>query len=219
MSFHGKTATAVASGESAFAIGLQNGMVYVYDHATFQEIKFSQHQEMVKILHYSSSGDSLVSAGLKRVKLWNVFDGLKIWEERVTAEPLALSFTNEDRNIMGITRNNVVIVRDSADGKLLKRTVRPFAHAGSSLQLFPGGDITCASLDVQNNMLATVHRGHPIVLSELDTNEEIAQCEPETDPGGADFDFLEPAVAMEFCPSSDINLLAVVYTIQVHKEL
>jgi WD40 repeat protein len=104
-----------------------------------------------------------------------------------------------------------LVVRDSADGKLLKRTVRPYAHSGRSLQLFPGGDITSASLDVASNMLATVHRGHPIVLSELDTNEEIAQCEPETDPGATDFDFLEPAVAMEFCPSSDINLLAVVY--------
>ncbi|KAI4608182.1 hypothetical protein J4E80_009190 [Alternaria sp. BMP 0032] len=211
MSFHGKLATAVASGESTFAVGLQSGMVFVYDHATFQEICSFQHKEMVKILHYSSSGDMLVSAGLRLVKLWNVFDGVKVWEEKVTAEPLALSFAQEDRQIIGITRNNVLVVRDSTDGRLLKMTVRPYSNAGRGLQLFPGGDITCASLDVASNMLATVHRGHPIILSELDTNEEIGQCEPDSSFNAETFDFLEPAAAIEFCPSSDINLLAVVY--------
>ncbi|RAR14369.1 WD40/YVTN repeat-like-containing domain [Stemphylium lycopersici] len=210
-SFHGKLATAVASGGSTFAVGLQSGMVFVYDHTTFQEICSFQHQEMVKILQYSSSGNMLVSAGLRRAKLWNVSEGVNVWEEKVTAEPLALSFTKEDRSVVGITRNNVLVVRDSTNGRLLKWTARPYSDSGrGGLQLFPGGDITCASLDVSSNMLATAHRGRPVVISELDTNEKIAQCEPDVDPNTTDFDFLEPAVATEFCPS-DVNLIAVIY--------
>lgn len=213
ISFHGKTATAVACGESTFAVGLNNGAVFIYDNATFQELRSFQHQEAIKILHYSSTGDLLVSAGMRRVKLWNVFEGLNIWEEKTTAEPLALTFTNEDRNIVGITRNNILVVRDTANGRPLKRIVRKYP-SGRGINLFQGGDIECASFDVASKMLATVHRGHPIVLSDLDTDEELGQCEPDMGADTFDLDpveVLEPAMAVEFCPNSDINLLAVVY--------
>lgn len=57
ISYHGKAATAIACGDFSFAVGLQNGAVYLYDHQTFQELHIFQHEEAVKVLKYNSSGD------------------------------------------------------------------------------------------------------------------------------------------------------------------
>lgn len=125
--------------------------------------------------------------------------GINIWSDRTTAEPLSLTIANEDRNIIGITRDNILFVRHAENGALIRRKVRqnPLGHGAT---LFRGGDITCASLCIHSSMLASVHRGQPIVLSDLESDECIGQCEP--DP---------TEEAIEFCPNSDINLLAAVY--------
>ncbi|KAF2742947.1 hypothetical protein M011DRAFT_252802 [Sporormia fimetaria CBS 119925] len=211
ISFQEARPTAVASGESTFAIGLQNGTVLVYDNVTFQLLHSFQHGEAVKMMQYSSTGDLLISAGRRRSRLWNVLDNIEVWEETTTVDPLSLAFTDGDRRVIGITRSNILIERDTTSGREVKRIVRPSSHLGPSIHFISGGDINCASLDVAANLLATVHRGHPIILSELDTNEEIGQCEPNMVAGTREVAVLEPVVAVAICPNPDVNLLAVVH--------
>ncbi|KAF8861886.1 hypothetical protein BDZ45DRAFT_231863 [Acephala macrosclerotiorum] len=213
ISFHGKTATAVAYGDSSFAVGLQNGAVYIYDHTTFQELQVLQHQEVVKILRYNLTGDLLVCGGLRRIRLFNVADGSQLWFQSTPGEPLALAFTDQDQCLMTITRSNNLVIRDCADGEAVRTKLRKNSLAGG-VSLFQGGDITCASFSLASNMLATVHRGQPVTLTDLDNDEYIGCCEkdassdPDTSAGDQP---VEAILAIKFNPNPDIGLLAVTY--------
>ncbi|RFU23947.1 hypothetical protein B7463_g12392, partial [Scytalidium lignicola] len=213
ISFHGKTATAVAYGDSSFAVGLQSGAVHIYDHTTFQELRILQHQEVVKILRYNLIGDLLACGGLRRIRLFNVADGSQLWVQNTPGEPLALSFTDQDQRLMTITRSNNLVIRHTADGEVVGTMLRKNSLSGP-VSLFQGGDITCASFSLSSNMLATVHRGQPVTLTDLDNDEYIGCCEKDvnsdTDASAGDQP-VEAILAVKFNPNPDIGLLAVTY--------
>ncbi|KAI9780421.1 MAG: hypothetical protein M1839_006695 [Geoglossum umbratile] len=210
VSYHGKTATTVACEASNFAVGLQNGAVFVYDHTTFQELKVLQHFECVKILHYNLTGEFLACAGVRKIRMWNVSDGIEVWSQSALDEPLALTFVEQDRHLMAITRRNILVLRDAMNGEVLSRRARENASKDEN-RLFRGGEITCASFSLDSDMLATVYRGQPITLSDLEHDDYIGCCENDITLEFNAESSIVPVVALVFNPNSEINLLAAAY--------
>ena len=85
-------AKSVACQDQWFAIGLSDGLVYVYHSHTCEESMSIIHGESVRLLQFSPVAKLLASAGLQSVRLWDTTSGKRLLDFALTTEPLALAF-------------------------------------------------------------------------------------------------------------------------------
>ncbi|KAJ4302693.1 hypothetical protein N0V90_001583 [Kalmusia sp. IMI 367209] len=110
----------IACGVNNFAIGLGNGGVMVYHEKTFQKLFQLQHGEQVRCLTFSHVRGLLAAAGRKKVNVWDLKGGVHIWEAKITDQSMAFEFTEDDSALMAGTRNNRMIIWETATGQELK---------------------------------------------------------------------------------------------------
>jgi hypothetical protein len=111
--------TALACSRKHFSIGLSSGKVIVYDEMTCQEAQTLQQQEIVKILQFGNTGETLVSAGMRAVNLWDVKSWQKLWTLDITHDCMSLAFTDNDRLLLGALKNNYFMIWDLTTGVLI----------------------------------------------------------------------------------------------------
>jgi hypothetical protein len=111
--------TALACSRKHFSIGLSSGKVIVYDEMTCQEAQTLQQQEIVKILQFGNTGETLVSAGMRAVNLWDVKSWQKLWTLDITQDCMSLAFTDNDRLLLGALKNNYFMIWDLTTGVLI----------------------------------------------------------------------------------------------------
>jgi WD40 repeat protein/pimeloyl-ACP methyl ester carboxylesterase len=107
-----ESTTALATGPSMFAIGMQNGAIAIYDEIVYQELRTINHGEPVKKLLFGEKESLLISAGLKQIKVWNVATGELYWTFDVPAPFISLALADEDRLLLASVRTNELIIYD-----------------------------------------------------------------------------------------------------------
>ena len=194
-------AMSIASGDNVFALGMKSGNILLYNQSTCQNISSFQHGEPVKVLKFDTSGTLLASAGAKRFKLWDVH-GNERWSYDLTHPCVTLSFSQDGRRLVALTRDNGGVELDVEDGS----EIRLQAFTGTSGILAETSDQAplAASISPDLSILAIVYRGRPIHLWSLHGERKlIGFCGREV--GGIS------AGSVLFNPNPNINLLAIAY--------
>ncbi|PMD37923.1 WD40 repeat-like protein, partial [Hyaloscypha variabilis F] len=202
-------AVSTACSDKHFAVGLSSGIIHLYFQDTCQEarvLKHSGRRDPAKFMAFDTSGDLLLCAGVRNIRLWNTTNGAEVWSTTLSIPPVApkmLPYTM----IISISNQNAITTRDVSTGKIISSTTRqnPF----ETQQLGFRRPIDCAAVSLEHNLVSVVYRGLPIAIYTLDDNEFLGSCarEEEAREGRGDIALL----SMIFNPNPELNLIAALY--------
>ena len=228
LDFHEERSSAVACGESSFAIGLSNGRVRVRLNASFQEQGILDHGERVKIMRYSDGDRYLVTAGQRVVRMWSLQSFALLWSNKTVRAPLAVSFMEDDEFINVALQNNTMQTFQVTDGsevgmlELMETKYDDFGLAekpsGRDNKLgrngryliepksYPPPSLMSFSSDSQ--LLAIGGRGQPVRLFDINDERFILECcRCESSLSGP---IIHNSVdALAFNPNPEISVLVV----------
>jgi WD40 repeat protein len=168
--FHGARTTAVAHGESLFAVGLSDGKIHLYDNVSLQENGIADHGERVKILRFDSEDKLLVSSGLRHICLWNPVSCNQIWSLTTSYETVTLMFMADDELINIACTDNCIRTMGASDGTEINCV--NFIENGHDdfLGRRERRSPNLAVFSSDCNMLAVSHRGQPIHVFDIETD-------------------------------------------------
>jgi WD40 repeat protein len=163
-------ASALACSTRLFAVGLASGRIIVYHETTCQELRTLSYDEGVKALHFGNNRDLLACAGLKSVCIWNTLSWELLWKLDVSSQCLSLSFVDNDGLLLGVLKNNQLLVWDLATGLCseLSNWLDELDEGYSGHFRRP----TAATLAETSSLLAVVYRGHDIIVWDIE-NERL----------------------------------------------
>jgi hypothetical protein len=157
-------ATAVACGESYFAIGLQSGEVVLCHNSTCQEWQRLQHGAALKMLEFDMSGNILASASRRTIKVWKPSSRSLLWTFEVEHDVLSLVFAEEDSVLVAATRGNGTVNWDITTGEIVDKCHWTEAFGDERFRRPP----LTAAFSPDFSMLAIVYRGRPISLWDIE---------------------------------------------------
>lgn len=200
--------SAIACGESFFAVGLSNGKIYSYSDLSLQQTHMLDHGERVRILKYGSGDRNLLIAGTRTIRLWDSDSRCFLWTYCCPRQPLAISFMGEDDFVNIALQSNTMITLRTIDGveqgklDLMENVRRDFAEykswAPPSLMEF----------SPDSDLLAISCRGQPVRL--FDINDERFSLECRRDHVSTSAPAMHYSVdAMVFNPNPRIPVLVV----------
>ncbi|KIX08738.1 uncharacterized protein Z518_03395 [Rhinocladiella mackenziei CBS 650.93] len=235
----------LACSGSAFAIGMRNGLIKVYDRSTCQE-RFSVRHRIhdgasisvvgpkkgqatpVRLLAFDSSETRFASASHQSVCLWSMNAEL-LTTFRISEFLVTLTFSIDQRELIGVSRSSrVVRWKVYEEDNMLSvagcharhpATGNTVHHNSALLTKYP----IAATISPDQSLLALLYRGEPIYLCSLEDNTVVGQCGRDV---GSKFPNISVQTAL-FNPNPDLRLLAIayqdgelsVYDAWAHKEL
>jgi len=166
---------ALAVSKTQFAIGMASGMITIYDQATCQKIRTLKHREAVGVLKFDNAAGTLVSAGARRVYVWDVTSGTTLWSFNIPHRCLSLAFTDQDRLLLGALSNNCVTTCDMATG--IVREIAGWKEVLST-HAYASQPPISAKFNPDATLLAVLYRGKAIALWDLKLDGEYAIFSP-----------------------------------------
>lgn len=155
-------ASALACAIKLFAVALTSGRIIIYHETTCQEFRRLYYDEGVKILHFGNDRELLACAGLKSVCIWNTLSWDLLWKLNVSSQCMSLSFVDNDSLLLGVLKNNQLLVWDLGTGvcKEIPNWLDELdeGYSGHFRRL------TAATLAEKSSLLAVVYRGHDIII-------------------------------------------------------
>ena len=198
-------ATALACGESTFALGMKSGIIYLYDQSTCQMKSTLQHGELVKLLRFEDIQNLLASSGHRKIRLWNLA-GDQLWMHDLKNGGMSINISQDASLITLVDRANGAITWETTGGTLQHHCHFVETEAGGQRRRLPAP--LAASISADLTMVALVHRGKPVSLWSLENDDLIGYCDPDTnDLGMANIS----AHTALFNPNPDLYLLVVAY--------
>ena len=164
----GEQLMALTCCDGYFAVGLSNGRFVVYQDMTCQEIHALQHQEPVRMLQFGQKGRVIASAGMKTIRLWDITSWQQLWQLDTSADCLSLSFTDEDRLLLGALRNNQLMIWDLTTGLLSDSADWTGDHEVRCNHAYRRP--IAAAICVESSLLAIVYRGQDILIWDIERN-------------------------------------------------
>ncbi|QAS54733.1 WD40 repeat domain-containing protein [Halobacillus litoralis] len=134
-----------------FALGADDGSVHLYDANTYQFIdKFKAHQQGVKQVTFSPSGNLLLTAGYDhKINIWNVDDIQKTKElsPYIYQWERCLNWTHDERYIIGASFGKTFCKWDVNTGRVIDNDLELATPSINDLSVSMLGDIATASDD------------------------------------------------------------------------
>ena len=161
--------TALACSDKFFAIGMSSGKIMVYHASTCQQIQELNHPEPVKLLHFGHRVDIVVSAGPRKVRIWDASSWQGMWEFKTSHQCMALTLFQDDQLLLGALKNNNLVVWDLAEGDLRNTIDWTMDLEGKKSHAYRNP--VAASFCMESCLLAIVYRGQDIILWDLDRDE------------------------------------------------
>ncbi len=194
------SATSLASGDKAFAVGMETGDIEIYNPGSCQWERTIHHHEHIDMLKFGGSGRFLASCGTRSIKLWDI-NGTELWTYKLKSRCIELAF--QTNSLMGVSMNGHVIILDLKTGQIMGEPHRylyrePDDGFGKPQVRAP----STASISPDFQMIALGTRKAYVCLWSLHDSDLIGWCSmPEAD-----------SVAMVlFNPNPNIGILAVGY--------
>ena len=159
------TPVALATSERFFAVGLSAGSVRIYYNTTCQEVRAFQHGESVRILEFGDLGNILVSAGFRKVCVWNLCSWENLWTFDLPTQCMSLVVEDDEQLMIGAFKHNNLIYWDLTIGEVLDSIdwTQDIAEQSSYAISRPTG----AAFGLELNLLAVLYRGQDILLWDL----------------------------------------------------
>ena len=159
-------ASALASSDLHFAIGLSTGRIIIYHDTTCQEVHVFQHHEPVRTLQFGATGNLLASAGNKILRVWNLASWQQLWEFKISQLCMSLVFADDDNLLLGALKSNTLMFWDLTTGELRDSSDWTQDLEGPNAHAFRRP--TVAAFGMQSSLLAIVYRGQDILLWDLE---------------------------------------------------
>ena len=213
LAYQRETASAVACSDRHFVVGMSSGKIAVYNEMTCQEVQTLRQQGPVRLLHFDSNGDLLISCGVKAVHIWDVNAWRQIWKFDVPKQCMALALADENRLLLGALRNNCLMIWDLTTGKL--SDTEDWTHDLGGLNAHGFRSPTFAAFCVEQSFMAIIYRGQDIVLWDIESGEIY---ETYTKEGGSTVGERErrgaivTVISAVFSDAPGATLLAAAYT-------
>ena len=161
--------TALSCSDKFFAVGMSSGKVVVYNESTCQQSQVLNHPEPVKVLQFGNRVDILISAGPRKVRIWNTGSWEQVWEFKTAQQCMALALVEEEQLLLGALKNNNLAIWDLAEGT--HRDPADWTQDLEGQQSHAYRRPITASFCIDLCLLAIVYRGQDILLWDLDRDE------------------------------------------------
>jgi WD40 repeat protein len=194
-----KSATSLASGDKAFAVGTQTGDIEIYNRGSCQWERTIQHQEALDVIQFDTSGDFLASCGSRSIKLWNI-NGAALWTHKLISRIIELVFGTN--SLVGVSMNGQITTWNLKSGDVMGDPHRYHYKSPDGESLVRARAPQTASLSPDFELVAFGYRSPDIGLWGLQDHEFIGWC---ICPG------VNTASLVLFNPNPNIGLLAVGY--------
>lgn len=158
--------TALACSDMWFAVGMTSGKIVVYNEMTCQQTQTLEHPEPVKLLEFGRRLDIIVSAGARRMCLWDTLSWEKVWELKTSQQCMSLTILEEYQLLLGALKDNSLVVWDLGEGTI--RDTTNWAQDLEALQSHAFRRPIAAAFCTESRLLAVVYRGQDILLWDLD---------------------------------------------------
>jgi WD40 repeat protein len=194
------SATSLASGDKAFAVGMETGDIEIYNRGSCQWERTIQHQEPLDALQFDTSGDFLASCGSRSIKLWNI-NGNELWTHKLTSRIIEIAFGTN--SVVGVSINGLMTTWNLRSGDVMGDPQRyhyksPAEESGKIRARAPH----TASLSPDFDAVAFGYRSRDVGLWDLQNHEFIGWCLcPESDT----------VSLVLFNPNPNIGIIAVGY--------
>ena len=192
--------TSLASGDKAFAVGLETGSIEVYNQGSCQWERTIEHYEHIDILKLESSGLFLASCGTRSIKLWDQ-NGRELWTRKLRSRCIELVF--QDNSLVGVSMNGHVTTWNLKNGEVIGEPYRylykePDDEFGRSQVRAP----STASISPDFQIIALGTRKAYVCLWSLQDSDLIGWCSTAE---------ADTVTLVHFNPNPNISLLAVGY--------
>ena len=191
---------AIACRDHRFAVGLTNGMIYLYKTSTCEQISLINHGESVRVLQFGTLARVLASAGLRSVKLWDVTMGTCLLSLSTMTNPMALAFDDDDKLLIAATRSKEVVSWQTSDATTASYYLWEDHLAGRTP--------TEVVISMEHKLMAIVYRALPIMLWSLEMQQLLGSCSRLSDKHA---DTSHGIMSAAFNPNPELWLIAVAY--------
>jgi WD40 repeat protein len=202
----------VARNDKHFAVGLSSGKIHLYFQDTCQEfriLKPSGQQDPARLMVFNTSGNLLLCAGVRIIRLWNLTNGTEVWSSTSSIPPVAVMFSQADTTVISISNRHSTTTHESSTGKIISSIIRHISTDAQQLGLRRLIDHATFSFD--HNLVAVVYRGQPMAIYNMDDNDFFGSCAcarvQETRDGRGDI----APLSIIFNPNSQLDLIAALY--------
>jgi WD40 repeat protein len=158
---------------------MKSGTIKIFNQSTCQEVKTlrGKHKTPVKLLRFGLKEAVLASAGSKTVRVWDTSSWAQRWELPIPAQPMSISFAEEDSRLLVSLKNNHFFTWDLRTGtKLFSDDWTRDLEGQRALSCSRPVAATCS---VEERLLAVVYRGQDILLWDFDTDGLLETCTKE----------------------------------------
>lgn len=202
----------LATSEAQFAIGMSSGKIIIHDQTTCQRLQELNHHESVRVLKFSQNKGYLASAGSKALRLWNWTTGEQVWEIRIPQHCLLLEFADEDQLLLGVFRNNQILIWD-----LTTQTLQCSSNWTEDMDVKQSHAFRTpifATLSPELDFMAIIYRGQDICIWDLeqDTLYETYSTNMDSQIGSGNRVLDAGVICAVFCRDSNASLLAASYS-------
>lgn len=199
-------ATALACGESSFALGMKSGLILLYHQNTCQIRSTIHHGELVKLLRFENIKGLLASSGHKKIRLWNLV-GDQLWTQDLRNGGTSLTMSQDANQITLVDRSNEVHTCGPASGEIQYYCRFMETNLTGQRRTLPAP--LAASISADLTMVAVVHRGKPVSLWSLENDDLIGHCDRDAGEIGQSNNI--SAQTALFNPNPDLSLLVIAY--------
>lgn len=161
--------TALACSDKFFAVGMSSGRIVIYNETTCQQSQVLDHPEPVKLLQFGHRINILVSAGPRKVRIWDAGSWEQLWEFKTPQQCMSLALIEEDQLLLGALKNNNLAIWDLAEGALRDTADWTLGLGGPQSHAYRRP--IAAAFCMESCLLAVVYRGQDILLWDLDRDE------------------------------------------------
>ncbi|KAG7103649.1 Vegetative incompatibility protein HET-E-1 like [Verticillium longisporum] len=199
--------SAMRYGDDFLAIGLTSGHVALYYTNSYQQYKYLEHGETVKLIAFRSKSNFIATCGLKMVKVWDIASGEVI--HNFTSPPRPLDMTFDGQLLLIASDKNYLATWDLGQTDVLPEpTQKPWSDTPGASRTPPRRPPGALTISTTHKVIAAAYSGQPIMLWDMEDDAYAGSCGKTTLSGETS---THVVVALAFNPNPDVVLLAVAY--------
>ncbi|KAL2036368.1 hypothetical protein N7G274_010915 [Stereocaulon virgatum] len=160
--------SSLASSKTLFAIGTFSGKVILYKQSTCQEFGTLQHEEPVRLSKLGDSAKVLVSAGSKRLRVWDLASKVYTWDFDAPQQCMSLALTDRDQLLLGSLKDHRIRIWDLNTGYLTEDVDWTQGLEGMTKHLYRRPIMAAFSVDT--DLLAIIYKGQDMLLWDLEND-------------------------------------------------
>ncbi|TGO27826.1 hypothetical protein BPAE_0036g00370 [Botrytis paeoniae] len=170
--------SSLACTNTQFAVGCFSGKISLFKQMTCQRITQLQHDEPVRLLIFGEAKNILVSAGSKRICVWDLKTKEQLSVFQTPQQCMAIALDDQDRYLLAALKNHRLLIWDLENEGPPEAIDWTQGLEAMTIRLYRRP--TTAAFGIDSNLLAVIYKGQDILLWSLANDELVALYSRET---------------------------------------